>query len=276
MRRDIHADPAFGVEVYHFQGIVQAFPSHFHDYYLFGLVERGQRALICGGRAWAIGPGDVLLFDPGESHRCIQTDGGTLDYRGFCLSRESALGLTEQVTGRRVLPRFAPKVVHGQPDLAQLLRELHQLFTHHGAPLDKRELLLLTFSALLARCRCPLPVPRSRRQEIDRVCRFLEHHYDSPVRLDQLAGLAGLSTSALVRAFTKERGITPYRYLEAVRIDHAQRLLRAGYSLSQTALQTGFTDQSHLGRHFTRITGVTPGVYRDGAVPRRPSKEEEP
>ena len=43
-------DPDLHLEAYRFEGVVQPFPSHFHDYYVIGLVERGERNMICQGK----------------------------------------------------------------------------------------------------------------------------------------------------------------------------------------------------------------------------------
>lgn len=273
MRREVHTDRRLGVEVYHFQGLTQTFPSHFHDYYLFGLVETGERLLTCGGNDWPIGPGDLILFNPGESHSCTQTDGGQLDYRGVCIYPQTARKLTQELTGRAYLPAFRPKAVRGERALADGLKELHRAFTQEEEPLRKEELLLVTFEGFLSRfCDGPVQELPACRREILTVCRYLEEHYAQPVQLEQLARLAGLSSSALVRAFVRERGITPYRYLETVRVNRARELLEQGVPPAQAALQVGFADQSHLGRYFARLMGVTPGTYRAG-LPDREKKE---
>jgi AraC-like DNA-binding protein len=49
--------------------------------------------------------------------------------------------------------------------------------------------------------------------------------------------------------------------LESVRISHAQKLIESGRSLIDTALEVGFSSQSHLTNSFKKIIGVTPGQY---------------
>jgi len=48
------------------------------------------------------------------------------------------------------------------------------------------------------------------------------------------------------------------------RLNNARRLLQAGHDIAAAAADSGFSDQSHLGRHFLRAFGVTPGRYRAG------------
>ena len=66
----------------------------------------------------------------------------------------------------------------------------------------------------------------------------------------------------LIRCFKKECGISPYAYLVRLRLEHAGELIRQGRPLVDAALETGFSDQSHLTRHFKTHYGVTPGEFR--------------
>ena len=45
--KNICYDEKLGVEAYEFDGHVQNFPNHFHDYYVIGIVENGRRILTC-------------------------------------------------------------------------------------------------------------------------------------------------------------------------------------------------------------------------------------
>ena len=57
--------------------------------------------------------------------------------------------------------------------------------------------------------------------------------------------------------------MTPYGYLESVRIGAEKRLPEQGVSPVDTALQVGFSDQSHFTNCFSRFIGLSPGLYQD-------------
>lgn len=78
--RTVVYDGGLRIDAYRFEGIVQPFPNHFHEYYVIGLIESGERVLSCKNQKYAIAKGGVLLFNPGDNHACVQSDGGTLDY----------------------------------------------------------------------------------------------------------------------------------------------------------------------------------------------------
>jgi len=82
------------------------------------------------------------------------------------------------------------------------------------------------------------------------------------VSLEDLAAAAGLSAFHLLRVFKKATGLTPHAWLTQLRVERARHLLLAGVTPAETALATGFYDQSHFTNTFRRFMGVTPRRYR--------------
>jgi len=94
---------------------------------------------------------------------------------------------------------------------------------------------------------------------------FIQAHFHEPVTLTQLAALSTLSVSRFATVFRQQYGSSPYRYLCALRIQHAQQLLLDGMPGSLVAAEVGFFDQSHFARHFKRICGMTPSMFLQAA-----------
>jgi AraC-like DNA-binding protein len=96
-----------------------------------------------------------------------------------------------------------------------------------------------------------------------RVREHVEVHLSESMDLAELAGVAGLSVYHFARAFKQSIGVTPHYYLVHRRIERAREMLaRSELPLSEIALAAGFSDQSHLARHFRRMLGMTPGQFR--------------
>ena len=261
--RTVVYDDELRLESYRFEGTQQPFPNHFHEYYVIGFVESGERCLSCKNNEYAIQKGNVLLFNPGDNHACVQNDGGTLDYRGFNISKEVMLDLTEEVTGKRDLPGFSENVIFDE-EVICYLHPLHEMVMKGLCDFCKEENLLLLISMLIQRYGQPFEncIPECR-EEIEKACRFMEQHFAERIYLDQICRYAGLSKSTLLRAFTKSKGVTPYSYLENIRIGEAKKLLEQGFPPIKAALRTGFSDQSHFTNYFNRFIGLSPGVYRE-------------
>ena len=97
----------------------------------------------------------------------------------------------------------------------------------------------------------------------NRICEFIETHLSEKVSLDALSSMAGLSPHHFARAFQQSLGMPPHRYLLRRRLEHVEKMLRdTQLPLAQIAQVAGFSDQSHLARHFRRVTGMPPSVAR--------------
>lgn len=249
-------DRKLQIEGCRFRALTQPFPTHFHGHYVLGLVEDGVRALTCKGREWTLRPGSLMLLNPGESHACTQRE-GTLDYRSASIPIEAMLALSQGLTADGTLPVF-PAPVEESAVLAEQFRTFHRHLMAGNSFAAEESLLLFLSGALES-----VPAgPELRPGEIEAARAFLEEHFTERITLDQLCRCTGLSKSTLLRAFTREVGITPYRYLETLRVNQAKALLEQGAPPLEAALRTGFADQSHFTNCFTSRIGLPPGLYQ--------------
>lgn len=254
-------DEELKIEAFRFEGIVQPFPNHFHEYYVIGFVEKGKRLLSCKNKEYTICNNSIVIFNPGDNHGCVQSGQGTLDYRGFHISKEIMLNLSEEVTGRRELPGFSPAVIYDE-ELSCCLESLHKMVMKGYEGFEKEENLILMISLLNQKYGQPFETCILEcREEIEKACAFMETHFSEPISLEELCCYTGLSKSTLLRAFTKSKGVTPYRYLESIRINEAKKLLEKGVPPIEAAMETGFSDQSHFNNYFKNFIGLSPGAY---------------
>ncbi|MBO5054733.1 MAG: helix-turn-helix domain-containing protein [Lachnospiraceae bacterium] len=265
--RTICYDEELQIEAYHFEGIMQPFPNHFHEHYVIGFVESGNRMMSCKNREYHIAKDSIILFNPGDNHTCIQSSEESFSYRGFNISTNAMLSFSQEITKNNKLPYFSPAVIT-DAELGCYLQSLHKLVMSGCKEFEKEESFYLMLSLLLEKYVPPYDMTLTCctgrcSEEIEKACSFLQEHYSEQIHLDQICRYAGLSKSTLLRAFTRLKGITPYRYLETIRISEAKKLLREGIPPAEAALQTGFSDQSHFTNFFNMFIGLTPGSYRD-------------
>lgn len=262
-RKSLVYDNCLKLEAYWFSGVQKPFPSHFHEYYVIGLIEAGERRMECRGEEYLLGPGAVILLNPGDSHGCAQSGEGSLDYRAFNIPKEVVGELAGEIMGKEGLLGFKSRVAW-ERETAWAVGRLHRMVMEGAGQLQKEEGLFLLMEWLFARYGQPFSqcIPACGR-EIMAACAYMEEHFAERICLEELCRAAGLSKSALLRAFAREKGVTPYRYLENIRIDRAKKLLEQGRSPAQAAVSAGFFDQSHFTNYFSRFIGMPPGMYRE-------------
>ena len=82
-------------------------------------------------------------------------------------------------------------------------------------------------------------------------------------KLDQIAKRLGVSPRTLTRRFKNATGSSIGQYLQQLRLDEAQSLLRrTNLSITEVCLAVGINDASHFARTFRQHVGLTASAYR--------------
>lgn len=257
-------DKTLEIEAYQFKGIMQKFPNHFHEYYVIGFIEKGRRHLSCKNKDYTVNAGDMLLFDPLLNHGCEQIDNETLDYRCLNISSEVMQKVVQDITGKADLPHFEQPVIY-QNEQVTLIQSLHQMVMEEQDDLGREELFLVMMERLITEFArlSPTDAEDAIKQEVQDISAYIEENYTRHITLEELAELSKMNKYTMIRIYTKIKGITPYRYLQTVRINRAKKLLEQGVPAMEAALQTGFVDQSHFSNFFKDFIGLTPKQYQD-------------
>ncbi len=97
------------------------------------------------------------------------------------------------------------------------------------------------------------------RLQLKRAIDYIHAYIAEDICLDSVASQLGLSRYYFCRLFKRSTGYSPYQYIIRCRVERAKELLKQGrLTLGEVAIACGFSHQSHLHRHFKRLTGVTP------------------
>ncbi len=93
--------------------------------------------------------------------------------------------------------------------------------------------------------------------------RIVEAHLYRNLSMQELASLCHLSLSSFKRAFQKHYGSSPAKYIMGRKLEKARKLLRhSDHSISEVALECGFSTLTHLSKVFQRHFQVSPSHYR--------------
>jgi transcriptional regulator GlxA family with amidase domain len=93
---------------------------------------------------------------------------------------------------------------------------------------------------------------------------WIVEHIDEPMPVETLAAQVNLSARQFARVFVSEFAMTPARFVEKLRIEAAQRLLReTDYPPKQVATLCGFASAEVMRRTFLRNIGISPLAYRN-------------
>lgn len=219
----------------------------------------GKATFVVAGLEQKIIPGDVLILPPNIT---IEGRGeGEIKFHWFAVE-----GKWPPALGAK------PAAQHFSVGLDEVLLELFSAL---------REALILkrTGSALralgifyniiarieeLVQRQAKLPVEQRSQypESVRNAIIYLEEHYLDNFNAAKTAAEAGVSASHLRALFEKWLGESPKHFHTRCRIQEAKRLLREqNLSVSEVALQIGFTDRGHFSRVFRQCVGISPREY---------------
>jgi AraC-like DNA-binding protein len=246
---------------------------HWHATLGIGWIERGAQRSASGRGPVEARAGDLISSNPGEVH-----DGHPI---GGQPRRWQMLYFEPDIAACWLDMHSSPHVEIGRPVFQDppLRAALQRLFTRlaqwreaageRAAALACEEALTIVTAGLARHA-----VPRARpdpgagagtTRELANVRERLADDLMNAPTLAELATLAGCSRFQLLRRFQQAHGLPPHAWLLQQRLERARQLIRGGCGLADAAFDSGFADQSHLTRHFTRQFGYTPGAWRAAA-----------
>lgn len=108
-----------------------------------------------------------------------------------------------------------------------------------------------------------LAAQTAQREPLREVQHWITEHPAGDLSVDALAQRARLSPRHFARAFQAETGMTPGRYVERVRLQHARRLLEeTGHGVEEVSRASGYGTPEAMRRAFVKVLGAAPAEYR--------------
>ena len=108
-----------------------------------------------------------------------------------------------------------------------------------------------------------LAAQTAQREPLREVQQWITEHPDDDLSVDSLAARASLSPRHFARAFQSETGMTPGRYVDRVRLEHARRLLEdTTDGIEQISRTSGYGTPESMRRAFLKVLGTAPTEYR--------------
>lgn len=244
-------------EVTHFQPT--DLPQHSHELGFFTLLLDGNYSEVYGRKSFSYNPLTVSWHRPGITHKDAV---GNLGAR--CFTVEVSAPSLEKL---REIAREPEDFFAQNNSLVWLALRLYQEFKdwHQLSPLAA-EGVVLEMLAAAAREKS-FGEKHVRPAWLARVIERLNEEFTENFTTEDLAQEARVHPVHLATVFRRFYGETIGDYIQKQRVSYAaKRLLNREIALSDIALEAGFADQSHFTRVFKRLTGQTPGAFRQSVA----------
>ena len=259
---------------------------------IFWLVYEGSWRMAVQGREHTAKPGDLLLFPPNTTIGLKKGENESIRYLSLCVDLKigsldlvTLYGLppSASLTGSPFLQTFTDVWRHAVASfdsLGELITARkkeappagdHTHIIHTDISLSFLGLQgalyewLKQFMSIMRRHLPDEPLRFDHR--VMKVCDYVRHHIDKPLRLRDLAGHVHLSPSHLSHLFVKTLGVSPLEYVRQAKIQLAKEMLvHSSCSVKEIAEKIGYGEQSQLSRYFSQTEGMSPLQFRNAAT----------
>lgn len=276
-------DPSFPLKVHHCHcervGTL-TFAQHWHEHLEFLYVVEGKARFSCNANSYDVGPGDLIVVNCADLHHGVCLSDHLFYYavivdpellHSHRIDSAEAKFITPIVRSRL---RFVNRIENDsvvKNSLDELIAELER--KEFAYELSVKACLYRLLAAMLRNHvaeRMPEEELAARIRQLKRLepaLRHIEEHYAERLDVETLAALTGMSRFHFSRVFKAltSRSITDY--INSVRIGRCEQDLRdTAKSISEIALEHGFSDIYYFSRLFKRYRGVTPSSLRSAAA----------
>ncbi|MCD8365672.1 MAG: AraC family transcriptional regulator [Clostridiales bacterium] len=251
---------------------------HFHNLLEIGICRSGSGILRMENEDWIYGPGMISVVPVNFPHTTISADGTESHWEYLFVDVEKVLQVTypeDILFQQKMLERINRKPYLGmtgeKPELAGIMEVIFREMRDRQDTLYRESVRGLALSLLIQAARlntgnAAMPEGMKAKTGFDQVRPALEYirtHYNSPVKIPEIASVCHVSESHFRRLFEENIGMTPVEYLNQIRIHKACELIvKTGYSMEEIAVKVGFTTTSTFNRNFKRITGTSPYQWK--------------
>ena len=246
-------------------------------------VRRGRALvhIVTGGTGWLkadaeaqprrLHEGDVVFFPRGAAHVLSSEEGCANSGAAVETAEDGAFLRKKSGEGVADLSLFCARFSYDtQADLMAGLPETVVL-NMRGTPLRHLLALLQTEAdnaapgarSTVDALATVLLIRGWRDRRLRTVIRAVLDDPAHPWAIEEMAALAGVSRAQLMRLFKTHTATSPYAFVNRIRLQQAAvRLKRSADSVLAVALDVGFGSETHFGKAFKRMYGITPGQYR--------------
>ncbi len=232
------------------------------DYFCPHLILKGRGTVRTADGKWEVGPGDMFTLWPGVRIEYFEEAGEPWEYLWIHLVGPGTLAYVQACGFSKEQPFLkaeAPAAVE------QRMTFFHDAYNRRLAP-EAFEVLARLYE-IPPLCQTPVErVPDTggpRRDLVERVAATLETLLHTSLSVKELSAMFNVSRITLFRAFQETLGVSPFEYLDRLRIAKAVQLLtETDHPVAFVARACGYACPKYFMLRFKAAKGVTPTTFR--------------
>ena len=238
-------------------------PLHWHDRYEICRVYCDFDFIVDNNRISAHS-GDIVAINERSVHQFIPI----AELTSLCvLQFPTSILLSSGAPISLVKPHITTEEMAKTPDLAKsidfFLEKIKDEMASDRGSLYLRSLMSSLYF-LLAKHFPADPesdLLKKERREFYTILEYINEHFAERLTMQELSSRLYISASRISSLFSIFAGVSPSTYIRGIRIRNANRLLDAGYTITDAAYESGFQNIRTFNYAYRSLVGCTPTEY---------------
>ena len=239
------------------------YKEHIHETFSIGVNINGRSLYTNKNKEFEFKAGKIAIINPLSVHSCNSLENFHHEYFMMYLDKNWCYELQNSLNEKvKEFKPFSKEILEEKKLYEEFVFLCEKLFSEDFY-LEKECAIINFFKKLFLidldtlNDKNPL-----EKQDIEDIINYFEKNFSENITLKELEEEFGLNSFYIIRLFNEKIGLSPHQFLLNLKINKSKELLRSGYSIVDTALECGFTDQSHFHRNFVSIVATTPRQFQ--------------
>lgn len=247
---------------------------HVHNHYELFYLSKGSCTFIMKAHSYNLVPGSVIIIPPNTPH-LIHYTSRQQSVRTSILFREMDINFTNLTFISEMLNGGKHKLILQIPPMyqvhvEQLIRnmEAEQRFNDTKISPTMLSICLIQLIIIINRFSTGIDITlmdelHTTNRQVNLAATFINRNYNQRISLSDIADASGFSPNYLSRKFKEDTGIGVHEYLTYVRLNKAAiELAHTDHTVTEVALNNGFSDSNYFKDAFHKAYGMSPRDYR--------------
>lgn len=225
-------------------------------YYLLCIVD-GEGQFFQNGYQFHLRKNDIFCLIPQVTHEYVTNPNNPLKKVFIAFDGNQALPMLQRIG-------LTPEHPHSTDRLApSVLLAFQHLYERQASDLARMSLMYTIFEELVT-VEPPRRKHLSSTSWLEKGKEYLEIHFADMISIESVAYHVGVERTHFSKKFQKEYGLSPMNYLQDLRMNEAEMLLKqTDYKISEIAHSVGFSDLPTFSKAFKKRIGLSPAQFRN-------------
>lgn len=239
----------------------QTMKNHCHDSYEIYYITKGNCCYFIKNKTFHLAPGDIIIIPPEVTHNT--------EYHNTVHSRMLINCSHHYIPKNTRNEISSTPFLYRNQETIDVLDEIFNKINHEYLHKDEvSDDILECYTRLLFHFikRSPNlnPHTNENRHYIEDAIEFIQANFTTHISLDDIAGRYFISAEHFSRTFKKITGFNFNEYLNIIRLQKAESLLKQlnAAPITKIASQCGFNDSNYFSLKFKKLYGISPKKFQ--------------